>query len=209
MYHNVKRFAAAALIAAGMTIPFGATPASAFPTTPAFAQGQTAAADAQAKGFTTVKYRYYRHRGGYYGGHYGGRRGVYAGRHGVYAGRRYGGGYGGQWGGNNGQYRGGHHGGHNYYRGRHHYGHGGYGGYYGYPGGLWLGFGGPYYGGWYDGYADYGYSDYAYYDDGYDAQYSSGGDHVQWCLNRYRSYNPRTDTYMGYDGLRHVCRGPY
>jgi len=37
----------------------------------------------------------------------------------------------------------------------------------------------------------------------------NGGGHVQWCLNRYRSYDPGTDTYLGYDGLRHYCRSPY
>jgi hypothetical protein len=44
------------------------------------------------------------------------------------------------------------------------------------------------------------------YDDGY---YGGGGGHVQWCLNRYRSYNPRTNTFMGYDGRRHRCNSPY
>ena len=39
---------------------------------------------------------------------------------------------------------------------------------------------------------------------------SYGGDaHVQWCLDRYRSYNPRTDTYRGYDGYDHRCISPY
>lgn len=33
--------------------------------------------------------------------------------------------------------------------------------------------------------------------------------HVEWCLNRYRSYNPATNTYTGYDGYQHECRGPY
>ena len=33
--------------------------------------------------------------------------------------------------------------------------------------------------------------------------------HVAWCQGRYRSYNPRTDTYTGYDGLQHRCRAPY
>jgi len=33
--------------------------------------------------------------------------------------------------------------------------------------------------------------------------------HVNWCLNRYRSYNPRTDQYLGYDGYYHYCRSPY
>ena len=38
---------------------------------------------------------------------------------------------------------------------------------------------------------------------------SYASNHVQWCMNRYRSYNPRTDTYTGYDGKKHRCRGPY
>ncbi|MCB1381114.1 MAG: BA14K family protein [Alphaproteobacteria bacterium] len=60
-------------------------------------------------------------------------------------------------------------------------------------------------------YSDYGYYDDDYYDDGYDDGYYDGGGsaHVQWCLNRYRSYNPRTDSYTGYDGLRHRCYSPY
>ena len=36
--------------------------------------------------------------------------------------------------------------------------------------------------------------------------YIGGSAHVQWCLNHYRSYNPRTDMYLGYDGLHHRCR---
>jgi hypothetical protein len=31
-------------------------------------------------------------------------------------------------------------------------------------------------------------------------------DHVGACQNRYHSYNARTDTFLGYDGLRHACR---
>ena len=34
---------------------------------------------------------------------------------------------------------------------------------------------------------------------GYDA-------HVSACYARYRSYDARTDTFMGYDGIRHPCR---
>jgi hypothetical protein len=30
-------------------------------------------------------------------------------------------------------------------------------------------------------------------------------DHIQACLDAYRSYDPRTDTYLGYDGYRHRC----
>ncbi len=33
--------------------------------------------------------------------------------------------------------------------------------------------------------------------------------HVRWCLNRYRSYRPATDTFRGYDGYDHRCRSPY
>lgn len=33
-----------------------------------------------------------------------------------------------------------------------------------------------------------------------------GGGHVQRCLARYRSYDPRTDTYVGFDGYRRYCR---
>jgi hypothetical protein len=33
-----------------------------------------------------------------------------------------------------------------------------------------------------------------------------GTDHVRACQNRYRSYNVRTDTFLGYDGFRHACR---
>ena len=72
-------------------------------------------------------------------------------------------------------------------------------GYYGNPG-FYLNFGVP-----------YGYS--GGYDDDYDDYYAySGGysnSHVRWCLNRYRSYNPRTDTFLGYDGYRRRCRSPY
>lgn len=42
-----------------------------------------------------------------------------------------------------------------------------------------------------------------YYDDG------DGDGHVQYCFNRYRSYDPRTNTFMGYDGYRHECNSPY
>ena len=33
--------------------------------------------------------------------------------------------------------------------------------------------------------------------------------HVRWCLQRYRSYNPATDRYTGYDGRSKRCRSPY
>lgn len=34
----------------------------------------------------------------------------------------------------------------------------------------------------------------------------SSSSHVRWCLSRYRSYDPDTDTYVGRDGHRHRCR---
>lgn len=41
------------------------------------------------------------------------------------------------------------------------------------------------------------------YDDGY------GSRHVRWCLNRYRSYDPRTNTWVAYSGRVHQCVSPY
>lgn len=32
-----------------------------------------------------------------------------------------------------------------------------------------------------------------------------GTSHVQACFNRFRSYDQRSDTYMGFDGIRHRC----
>ncbi len=31
------------------------------------------------------------------------------------------------------------------------------------------------------------------------------GRSVRWCMQHYRSYDPRSETYMGYDGRRHSC----
>ena len=32
-----------------------------------------------------------------------------------------------------------------------------------------------------------------------------GGDDVEYCRQTYRSYDVRSGTYLGYDGLRHAC----
>lgn len=32
-----------------------------------------------------------------------------------------------------------------------------------------------------------------------------GGSEVQYCLSRFKSYDPRSGTYLGYDGYRHPC----
>jgi hypothetical protein len=60
-------------------------------------------------------------------------------------------------------------------------------------------------------YYDYGY-DYGYYDYPYDDAYAYvapgpavAGDDVAYCQQRFRSYDPSTGTYLGYDGLRHPC----
>src|SRR5262245_33548573 len=60
------------------------------------------------------------------------------------------------------------------------------------------------------GYYDYGYYDYGYpyYDD-----YAYGDDYVAVgpsgdaasCAQRFRSYDPSTGTYLGYDGIRRPC----
>jgi hypothetical protein len=103
-------------------------------------------------------------------------------------------------------YRGGYRGG---YGGRY-YG-GGYGGGWGYyGGGLAAGaiVGGllaaaPYYGGgYYDGYGydGYGYDGYGY---GYEVPADDSG--VAYCMQRFRSYDPASGTYLGNDGYRHPC----
>jgi len=72
-----------------------------------------------------------------------------------------------------------------------------------------LGYG---YGGYYDGYyADNGYygDDYAYNDGDYDTGATgyvvSSSDDPSSCAQRYRSYDPASGTYLGYDGQRHPC----
>ncbi|MBD1546005.1 BA14K family protein [Labrenzia aggregata] len=60
-------------------------------------------------------------------------------------------------------------------------------------------------------YYDRRYYDRRYHDPRYvpPPRYRRSNSHVRWCLNRYRSYNPRTDQYLGYDGYYHYCRSPY
>ncbi|TYL88774.1 BA14K family protein [Bradyrhizobium cytisi] len=59
--------------------------------------------------------------------------------------------------------------------------------------------GGPYYGD--------SYYDDSYYDDGASVAVvpDTGGDSSGYCAQRYRSYDPASGTYLGYDGLRHPC----
>jgi hypothetical protein len=59
---------------------------------------------------------------------------------------------------------------------------------------IGFGFGAPYF---YD-------SPYYAYDPGYYADYADD-DAVAYCMSRFRSYNPATGTYTGFDGLQHPC----
>jgi BA14K-like protein len=45
-------------------------------------------------------------------------------------------------------------------------------------------------------------------DDDYDDD-DVGDSHVEWCLDRYRSYNPRTNTWVSYSGEVRECVSPY
>lgn len=42
-----------------------------------------------------------------------------------------------------------------------------------------------------------------YYGPGYGPVYE--GDAVGYCMSRFKSYDPASGTYLGYDGLRHPC----
>jgi hypothetical protein len=46
---------------------------------------------------------------------------------------------------------------------------------------------------------------YPYY--GYESApvYEGGGDAVAYCMSRFKSYDPGSGTYLGYDGFRHPC----
>jgi hypothetical protein len=39
--------------------------------------------------------------------------------------------------------------------------------------------------------------------------YGGSSAHVQWCMNRYRTYDPGTDTYIPRVGERAYCNSPY
>ncbi|WP_407112402.1 BA14K family protein [Bradyrhizobium sp. LMG 9283] len=82
-------------------------------------------------------------------------------------------------------------------------------------GGFWPGFAAGAAIGGLGSYAYYG-GGYGYYDDPYyyDSYYDepsvavvpdSGGDSTAYCAQRYKSYDPASGTYLGYDGQRHPC----
>jgi hypothetical protein len=64
----------------------------------------------------------------------------------------------------------------------------------------------------YYGYDSYAYNDYPAYDDSY-AYYGNDDGYVSanagadpaYCAQRYRSYDPASGTFLGYDGQRHPC----
>ena len=64
-------------------------------------------------------------------------------------------------------------------------------------------------GSYYDPYYSnsYGYYDDGYYDDSTVAVVpgGGGGDDAAYCAQRYRSYDPASGTYLGYDGQRYPC----
>lgn len=81
-------------------------------------------------------------------------------------------------------------------------------------GGFWPGFAAGAAIGGLGSYAYYGggyYDDPYYYGDTYYDEPSvavvpdSGADSAAECALRYRSYDPASGTYLGYDGLRHPC----
>ena len=55
---------------------------------------------------------------------------------------------------------------------------------------------------WAPGYYDYDYPDYGYRTYAYVPGTGSG---VAYCEAHFRSYNPETGTYLGYDGQYHHC----
>jgi len=58
----------------------------------------------------------------------------------------------------------------------------------------------PRYYGYYGG-SPYYYGGGPYYSD----VYAASPDSEEYCMQRFRSYDPRSGTYMGYDGQRHPC----
>ena len=97
-----------------------------------------------------------------------------------------------------------------------HWGWGGFGG--GFVAGAIVGgaiaapyyYGGGYYGGPYYG-GPYYYGSGPYYPSGPAPAYyggpapGPGGDAVAYCMRRFKSYDPRTGTYLGLDNARHPC----
>lgn len=54
-------------------------------------------------------------------------------------------------------------------------------------------------------YGPYGYGPYGYGPGYVVVSPYAGGDAVAYCQQRFRSYDPGSGTYLGFDGLRHPC----
>jgi hypothetical protein len=87
---------------------------------------------------------------------------------------------------------------------RHHHRHRGGGFWPGVAVGAGIGIGSTY--GYY-GSPSYYDDSYGYYDDSavVAAAPPAGDDAVAYCMQRYKSYDPASGTYLGYDGQRHPC----
>ena len=48
-----------------------------------------------------------------------------------------------------------------------------------------------------------------YYDDEDNDHGGWNASHIEWCLKRYRSYNPRNNTWVSYSGRVRECVGPF
>jgi hypothetical protein len=70
-----------------------------------------------------------------------------------------------------------------------------------------YGYGAGYYDPYYDNSYAYYNDDSGYYDDSGSVAVvpGGGGDDAGYCAQRYRSYDPASGTYLGYDGQRHPC----
>jgi hypothetical protein len=44
-----------------------------------------------------------------------------------------------------------------------------------------------------------------YYDDERRRRVEYDDDEIEYCMRRFKSYDPDSGTYMGYDGVRHPC----
>ena len=72
----------------------------------------------------------------------------------------------------------------------------------GYATGFGFGFGSPYY---YNTFYGTPYTYYDYEDDEPVVAIDSDRRTVDYCKRRFKSYDPRSGTYLGYDGRRHPC----